>query len=363
MGSETSKPSDRPPESKQVKPKPIPVRIPHRGSDAKRQRGPDTQFEPSGPPRDPDFIPHSNFGLPPRLPLPIGEELHTPGSPIIDAQGSSALHEDDVGGLLPRQTSTVSNTTLEDDELGNELRQYPSDASRGTVLTTLYWKQSGQKVYVTGTFTNWSRKYRMNKDPVTGYLSAHLQLPPGTHHVKFIVDGDMQLSDELPTAVDYTNILVNYLEVSADDIPKQDERRVPDGVHPPQVIHEGTEVQDHEPAAVTTHSLNESEQKGPAVHWGRELPHYLKDVDKPEHTNRYQRSAHAISDFSTPPGLPLFLGKSILNGTTPMKDDNSVLNMPNHTVLNHLATSSIKNDVLATSITTRYMRKPTEDEG
>jgi hypothetical protein len=53
----------------------------------------------------------------------------------------------------------------------------------------------------------------------------------------------------------------------------------------------------------------------------------------------------------------LFLGKSILNGTTPMKDDSSVLNMPNHTVLNHLATSSIKNGVLATSGTTRYKRK------
>jgi hypothetical protein len=40
-----------------------------------------------------------------------------------------------------------------------------------------------------------------------------------------------------------------------------------------------------------------------------------------------------------------------------MKDDNSVLIMPNHTVLNHLATSSIKANVLAVSATTRYKRK------
>jgi hypothetical protein len=53
------------------------------------------------------------------------------------------------------------------------------------------------------------------------------------------------------------------------------------------------------------------------------------------------------------------LAKSILNGTTPHKDDASVLIMPNHTVLNHLATSSIKNGVLATSGTTRYKRKVT----
>jgi hypothetical protein len=55
--------------------------------------------------------------------------------------------------------------------------------------------------------------------------------------------------------------------------------------------------------------------------------------------------------------LPLFLNKSILNGVTPMKDDSSVLIMPNHTVLNHLATSSIRDDILATSATTRYKQK------
>jgi len=53
----------------------------------------------------------------------------------------------------------------------------------------------------------------------------------------------------------------------------------------------------------------------------------------------------------------MFLGKSILNGNMPHKDDASVLLMPNHTVLNHLATSSIKHGVLATSGTTRYKRK------
>lgn len=144
------------------RPKSTPVRVP-RGSDPQRQRGPDSQFEPSGPPRDPDFIPHSNLGLPPRLPLPIGEELHTPGSPIIDALGSLALHEGDVDGVLPRQSSMISNTTIDDDELGDELRSYPADGGK-TVPTWLYWKGGGDRVYVTGTFTGWSRKFRMNKE-------------------------------------------------------------------------------------------------------------------------------------------------------------------------------------------------------
>lgn len=192
-----------------------------------------------------------------------------------------------------------------------------------------------------------------------GHHATVLQLPPGTHHVKFIVDGEMQLSNELPTAVDYTNILVNYVEVSADDIPKEssEEGKVAKDFHPPQILHQGTEVKDHALDSVGKTQLVEGEQKTEPVFWGKVIPKYLHDVDLPEQSKRYQRAARGVSDFSTPPGLPLFLGKSILNGTTPMKDDSSVLNMPNHTVLNHLATSSIKHDVLATSITTRYKRK------
>ncbi|KAK4697025.1 hypothetical protein P7C71_g981, partial [Lecanoromycetidae sp. Uapishka_2] len=169
----------------------------------------------------------------------------------------------------------------------------------------------------------------------------------------------MQLSNELPTAVDYTNILVNYVEVSADDIPREPpgEPKVPEGVYPPQVLQQGTEVKDHAPDSVGKAQLVEGEPKAEPVYWGKDVPKYLHDVDLPEHSKRYMRAARGVTEFSTPPGLPLFLGKSILNGTTPMKDDNSVLNMPNHTVLNHLATSSIKHDVLATSITTRYKRK------
>ena len=146
--------------------KSTPVKVP-RGSDPRRQRGPDSQFEPSGPPRDPNYIPHSNLNFPPRLPLPIEEEVHAPGSPIIPAAGvSSPLHEEEIDGPIPRQSSAISSTTLEDDALGDELQQYPYETPRGTVPTRLQWPkdQGGEKVYVTGTFINWSRKFRMHRE-------------------------------------------------------------------------------------------------------------------------------------------------------------------------------------------------------
>ena len=169
----------------------------------------------------------------------------------------------------------------------------------------------------------------------------------------------MQLSNELPTAVDYTNILVNYIEVSADNLPKEPEteRQVPEGIYPPQTLPSGTEIRDHAPDAVGKTQPADGEQPAKPVFWGSTIPVYLCDLDLPENKKRYQRANRGASDFATPPSIPVFLQKLILNGTTPMKDDSSVLNMPNHTVLNHLATSSIKNHVLATSVTTRYKRK------
>lgn len=170
----------------------------------------------------------------------------------------------------------------------------------------------------------------------------------------------MQISNELPTAVDYNNILVNYIEVSADDIPSDQPTAtgtVPDGVYPPLVLPPGTEAKDHAPDSVGKTQSLEGDVSTKPVFWGGKIPEYLFDLEQPEETKRFQRANRGATDFATPPNIPVFLQKLILNGTTPMKDDNSVLNMPNHTVLNHLATSSIKNQVLATSVTTRYKRK------
>lgn len=192
-------------------------------------------------------------------------------------------------------------------------------------------------------------------------MSARLNLRPGTHHLKFIVDGEMRAADSLPTAVDFTNHLVNYIEISADDARREHDKTshpaVPPGVYPPQVLPEDSKHDQSGDAEDDPPRKDESEEEVPPGDFGGAIPQFLADLDKEEESPAYSQAANVIGDTPTPPSLPLFLGKSILNGTTPMKDDSSVLNYPNHTVLNHLATSSIKNGVLATSVTTRYKRK------
>lgn len=172
----------------------------------------------------------------------------------------------------------------------------------------------------------------------------------------------MQCSKNLPTTVDFGNNLVNYIEVSADDIP-QDTPAAVQGTGTPVA---GVEAQGSHPSADAKGAEEEdpkdvkAPRTKPVLPPGRfssQVPQYLLDLDKAEDSAAYQNVAAAIEKLPTPPSLPGFLGKPILNAATPMKDDNSVLTMPNHTVLNHLATSSIKYNVLAVSATTRYKRK------
>lgn len=201
----------------------------------------------------------------------------------------------------------------------------------------------------------------------------------------------MRTSDHMPTAVDYTNILVNYLEVSAEDaaaaaaagaaVTPTDQAADPlaaagvtadqhANLHPPLVLPPPSQPT---PSASTAAPTSTSPTPAPPSRpkrWTSQTPQYLLDLDQPEDSPAYQRASAAIASLPPPPSLPLFLNKSILNGNTPMKDDSSVLNMPNHTVLNHLATSSIRSGVLATSATTRYKKKhvttilykPTQEE-
>ncbi|KAI0012792.1 carbohydrate-binding module family 48 protein [Xylariaceae sp. FL0662B] len=337
---------------------PVAVPVSHPHSEQEPTFAIDSQYEESlrsGPASSSIQDMSYNIARPPRLPLPIEEEIHTPGSPIfapvdVDDTGLEDVATLDDTSSIPRRASGLSNAT--DDEDAEELRV---DKTRPTIPTRIEWLRGGQKVYVTGTPFQWSRKQRLvpakGKD---GVLETVIPVFPGTHHIKFLVDGNMQTSPDLPTTVDFGNNLVNYIEVSGDDVaarnltldtgvPKSDEaaQRLP-SAHPS--ADETTKVPQHK----TIH---------PVETFSGKIPRYLDDFDQAEDTPLYKLSTLALDRLPPPPSLPGFLSKPILNNTTLIKDDNSVLNMPNHTVLNHLATCSIKNNVLAVSATTRYQNK------
>ena len=164
----------------------------------------------------------------------------------------------------------------------------------------------------------------------------------------------MQTSPDLPTTVDFGNNLVNYIEVNPDDAPSDELEASGE-----PALRDGQASSQAKPAEDERAQSKKPRERDvpPASIFSRKIPKYLLDFDQPEDAPVYQSAISAIDKLPNPPALPGFLGKPILNAATLIKDDNSVLNMPNHTVLNHLATSSIKNNILAVSATTRYKNK------
>jgi len=187
-----------------------------------------------------------------------------------------------------------------------------------------------------------------------GVFAATINILPGTHHIRFLVDNQMQTSPDLPTTVDFGNNLVNYIEVNPDDVLSEE----------PEASGKSTDKDGQQSTQANPSTAHQQENKKPKDRevpppnvFAHKIPKYLLDFDQPEDTPPYHSAISAIDKLPNPPALPGFLGKPILNAATLIKDDNSVLNMPNHTVLNHLATSSIKNNILAVSATTRYKSK------
>ncbi|OQE21978.1 hypothetical protein PENSTE_c011G08285 [Penicillium steckii] len=311
---------------------------------------------PSGPPMNSYYNASQHLQRPPRLPLPIADATATPGSPIMGPEDShiQSMPADRLFDEHMDPKTTDTSEIMSGEELGNELEPYTPSGVGKAVPTLIEWNAPGQKVYVTGTFVNWEKKFRLHRGDHDGaVMSTTLSLRPGTHHLKFIVDGEMRASDTLPTAVDFTNHLVNYIEISADDSHK-DNDKLNISTNTPQTVPDDSKSEE---TTEDPPKKAEIEEEVPPGDFGSAIPQFLADLDKEEDSPAYLQAANVIGDTATPPSLPLFLGKSILNSTTPTKDDSSVLNYPNHTVLNHLATSSIKNGVLATSVTTRYKRK------
>lgn len=179
----------------------------------------------------------------------------------------------------------------------------------------------------------------------------------------------MMTSPDLPTAVDFNNILVNYIEISTEDIPRTERRASTQPSQKQPLYQLSPRYDDKDPHDYYSGTVTPGDTAGdsdfdelrpeemPEGDFRQVMPQALRDIDLPEDDDRYKQAARVIQDSAAPPSLPLFLSRSILNGNLPVKDDGSVLALPNHTVLNHLMTSNVRNGVLATSVTTRYKKK------
>ncbi|ORX33524.1 5'-AMP-activated protein kinase beta subunit, interation domain-domain-containing protein [Kockovaella imperatae] len=228
----------------------------------------------------------------------------------------------------------------------------------GSVSVPVRWEGSGKQVSVICDFAdNWKKRIKLNK--VDGVFETILRVPPGQYRLKFLVDDSWRCSKNIPTATDNDGTLVNWLEVEA---PKtEDESRA-------------EWAMDSKPPAPKHEDIDDSQ-------WTSTIPaplflyQYLEELPSTmsaEQWSQHYRDVPHLTAVPQPPMLPRVLEKVIVNSdarkqlsdevlpgsATPAgTDDNSILAIPNHVILNHLTASAIKHGTLGVGTTTRYRKK------
>uniref|UniRef100_A0A060TCB4 ARAD1D34914p n=1 Tax=Blastobotrys adeninivorans TaxID=409370 RepID=A0A060TCB4_BLAAD len=302
---------------------------------------------------------HSRY----KLPKPVGgrtrdvvENLRSRSS---DEQGGSAVGDDFGGGELQREAQLLSGgkkITIVNDDLpstvhmeseenrdamsvsrvpsGSEVDLVPSSVDSDlsldkTVRTRITWKGPGTSVYVTGTFTRWKKMVPLPKDEQTNYHTATVHLPMGIQKLQFVVDDEWTHSDDLPKATDSFGQLVNIINVDENG-------------H----YLDAKESQDQP----FTFAL-------PSQHSHQQMSYdYCTDIPS-VFVNPVDAEQFYSEGYCDPPQLPPQLEAVIIDDGRSKFDDTSILPIPNHVVINHMAASTVKNNVIAVATSTRYYNK------
>ncbi|KAJ2410557.1 hypothetical protein H4218_001553 [Coemansia sp. IMI 209128] len=215
-------------------------------------------------------------------------------------------------GFHGRRTSGLANTFSPGDDNAEVAKAVP---------TLIRWTEQGSTVYISGSFIDWQYKIKLHEND--GMFGVVIDLPVGTHCLKFIVDGKWRCSNRFIIAPDDDGNLVNYFKV--EDVVEEQDQEKEDNV-------EGLD------AATMSNS--------PPGEYGTAIPDLAKLAREASSSRRNE-----------PPLLPPHLNQVLLNSSEIRRDDPSVLPVPNHVVLNHLYACSIKDNVMAVSSTSRYRGK------
>ena len=80
-----------------------------------------------------------------------------------------------------------------------------------TFPAVINWNHGGNEVRIVGAFNHWKEGIPLSRSHDD--FNTVLNLPPGTHEFKFLVDGELRCSNDFPTVLDARGNLTNYVEV------------------------------------------------------------------------------------------------------------------------------------------------------
>lgn len=87
------------------------------------------------------------------------------------------------------------------------------------VPTLFEWKEGGNMVYITGSFSGWTHRFLLTKNNTTGIFEITLDLARAIHEYKFIVDDKWVFSKYQPTCKDNKGNINNTIDTTNYKLP------------------------------------------------------------------------------------------------------------------------------------------------
>jgi hypothetical protein len=137
----------------------------------------------------------------------------------------SGSNQDLSGSISYIGIKTENNTTKEQSKSGSSLSQKNeneidnnntnnNNSNELKIPTFFEWKEGGNNVIITGSFSGWGHRFAMNKNEKTNNFELLLYLPKGIYQFKFIVDNVWRCSKYYKTETDKGNNTNNILDNS-----------------------------------------------------------------------------------------------------------------------------------------------------
>ncbi|KJH48065.1 5'-AMP-activated protein kinase, beta subunit, complex-interacting region [Dictyocaulus viviparus] len=189
-----------------------------------------------------------------------------------------------------------------------------------------------RSVFICGSWDGWRHKIPLVKSD--NDFSTILELTPGHHEYKFMVDNKWVVDNNQPKTNNNLGGENNVMSIDEDDF----------------------EVFDALDKDLASSNAGEA-MRGAHSH---QPSHDTPNDRELEKLRTFSQDIPERSEFAkahNPPALPPHLLQVILNKDTPVQCDPNVLPEPNHVMLNHLYALSIKDGVMVLSATHRYRKK------
>ncbi|EJC98143.1 uncharacterized protein FOMMEDRAFT_24144 [Fomitiporia mediterranea MF3/22] len=125
---------------------------------------------------------------------------------------------EDVKSSIPLAIRTAGEGAEAEEETEREKAEYiaprRSTEEKQPAQVCIVWRGGGKSVFLMRAGdNNWKGRQPMEYDESSKQWTTWVSLTPGTHHIRFLVDGVSTIADDLPTAVDDNGSLANYVAV------------------------------------------------------------------------------------------------------------------------------------------------------